>query len=102
MEDFESIARKAVSFVVARDKEVPVWREQTLPKALPGFGGWKKKRSKSKEEENEEESQEIKIRNEATRGIVAGVLKEADAGGGGVTRNTSSATQSNNVEYDST
>ena len=69
-----------------------------MPKALPGFSGGKlpgrSKEETCKEEENdEEEIKEIKIMNEVTRGTVAGVLKEADAGGGGLTRNTASAIQ---------
>ena len=40
-EVFESRPRKAVSFVVERDKEVQEWREQKMPKALPGYNGGK-------------------------------------------------------------
>ena len=36
VEDFESRPRKAVSFVVQRDKEVQEWNEQNLPKVLLG------------------------------------------------------------------
>ena len=55
--------------MVERDKEVQVWREQRMPKALPGFSGGKlqgrSKEEKGKEEENEEEeSQEITRRSE--------------------------------------
>ena len=42
-----------------------------------------------------------RMRNEVTRGIIAGVLKEADTVGRGVTRHTVSGAQSIIVEEDS-
>ena len=47
-------------------------------------------KAKRKEDE-QEENQEGKIRNEVTRGIVAGALKETDTVGGGAIGNTVSA-----------
>ena len=41
VEDFNSRPHKAVTFLVERDKEFQVWREQKMPKALPGFSGGK-------------------------------------------------------------
>ena len=65
---------------------------------MPG----RSKEEKGKEEQDEEEeNRDRKIRNEVTRGIIAGMLKEADTGGGGVTGNTVSASQSINVKDDS-
>ena len=56
------------------------------------------KGEEGKEEEGEEdENHERKMRNDVTREVVAGVLKEADTVGGGVTRNIVSATQCMNV-----
>ena len=40
VEDFESRPHKAVSFVVRRKKEIKEWKEQKLPKVLPGYSGW--------------------------------------------------------------
>ena len=102
VEYFESRAHKAVSIVVERDKEIQQWREEQMPKALPGFSGRKlpgrSKGEAGKEEKDEEEKdQEGQIRSQVTRGIIAGVLKEADTVEGGVTRNTVPVTQSINV-----
>ena len=51
--------------------------------------------------EEVEEGQEKKMDNQVIRGIVAGVPKEADTVGGGVTRNTVSAALSANAGEDS-
>ena len=75
-----------------------------MPEVLPGPSDGKLPRSKGeegKEEVDEEEDPERRIRNDVTRGIVAGVLKEADTVGGGATRNTVPATQCINVKGDS-
>ena len=54
--------------------------------------------AKEKKAKRKEENQERKMRSEVTRGITAGVLKEADTVGRGVTRNTVSVTPSINVK----
>ena len=58
VEDFESRPHKIVSFVVERDTDFQVWREQKMPKALPGFCCGKlpgrRKGDEGKEEEDEE------------------------------------------------
>ena len=65
---------------------------------LPGSS----KGDEGKEEEDEEEdNQARKMRNEVTRGIIAGVEKEANTVGVGVTRNTVSVTQSIHANDDS-
>ena len=70
------IPHKAVSSVVDRDKEVQVWREQRMPKQLPGFSGGKLP-GRSKEEKGKRKRKRWrrarKKRNEVTRGIAVGV-----------------------------
>ena len=39
IEDFESWPHKAVTFVVERGEERQEWREQRMPKVLPGYSG---------------------------------------------------------------
>ena len=39
VEDFESRPHKAVTFLVERNNEFQVWRDQKMPKMLPGFSG---------------------------------------------------------------
>ena len=42
VEDFESRTHLTVTFLVERDREFPVWREQKkIPRALAGFSGGK-------------------------------------------------------------
>ena len=77
-----------------------------MPKALPGFSvgklpGRSKGEDGGEEEDAEEENQERTMRNAVTRGTMAGVPKEADIFGGGVTGNTVSVTQSMYVKEDS-
>ena len=61
-----------------------------MPKALPR----RSKGEKCKEDEDEEkEDKERQMGSEVTRRITAGVLKEADAVGGGVIRITVAVTQ---------
>ena len=105
VEDFESGPHEAVSFVVERER-FPGRARTKMPEALPGFSGGKLQgRSKGEEggeeEDEEEENQERTMRNAVTRGIMAGVPKEADIFGGGVTGNTVSVTQSMYVKEDS-
>ena len=73
-------------FLVERDKEFKMWREQKMPEALPGFSGGNLQKN---------------MENEVIRGIIAGVPKEADTVGVGVTRNTVSAALSTNAGEDS-
>ena len=88
-----------------RDRELQAWREQKMPKALPGFSGRKlpgrsKVEEGREEEEEEEEGQEKKMENGVIEEILAGVPKGADAVGAGVTRNAVSVAQSKNDEED--
>ena len=79
VEDFEL----RPTFLVERDKEFQVWREQKMSRALPGFSGGKLPgRSKVEEE------------------ILAGVPEEAVAVGGGVTRNAVFSSPKHNDEND--
>ena len=64
LEDFESRPHKAVTFLVEREKEFQVWREEKRPKVLPGYSGGKLPgRSKAEEgregDEEEEEGQNM-------------------------------------------
>ena len=91
VEDVESRPHKAVTFSAERDIEFQVWREQKMPKAsLRHSGGRLPGRIKIEEgrdeEKEEEDGQEKKMDNEVIREILAGVPKEADAVGGGVTQ----------------
>ena len=80
MEDCESRPHKAVSFfVVERDKEIQEWREQTMPKAPPGFSGGKlpgrcKTDTRKEEEDEEKEDQERQMRSAVTKGIKASTM----------------------------
>ena len=58
----------------------------------------KKSRKSKKEEVEEEEDHERQMRTEVTKGIIAGVLKEADTVGGGVTGNTVEVSQNTNFK----
>ena len=78
VEDFASRPRKAITFLVERDETFQVWREQIMPKALPGFSGGKlpgrsKVEEGKEEEKGEEKGQEKKMDNEVIRGIIASV-----------------------------
>ena len=101
VDNFDSRPHKAVTFLVERNQKFQVWREQKMPRAQSGSSGGKLPRrskvEKREEEEAEEEDQEKKMENEVIRRIIAGVPKEADTVGGGVTRNTVSEAQSTNA-----
>ena len=56
-----------------RNNEFQVWRDQKMPKKLPGFSGGRlpgtsKVAKKREEEKGEEEGQEKKVENEVIRG----------------------------------
>ena len=106
VEDFESGPHEAFSFRGRKRQRFPGMARTKMPEALPGFSGGKLQgRSKGEEggeeEDEEEENQERTMRNAVTRGTMEGVPKEADSGGGGVTGNTVSVTQSMCVKEDS-
>ena len=84
VEHFESRPHEAVSFLVERDKEVQVWNEQKMPKALPGYSGGKLPGRSTKEggrdeEDPDEGREERKIRSEIAREVVASTKVEASA-----------------------
>ena len=58
VEDFESRPHKAVTFLVERDKEFQVWRDQKVPKALPGFSSGGKLPGTSKVAKKEKKRKE--------------------------------------------
>ena len=71
VEDFESRPHKAVTFLVQRETEVQVWREQQMPKALPGSCGGKLPGSSTVEEGGEEEEEEEPRDTDAAMGEVS-------------------------------
>ena len=98
VEDFESRPHEA-DFDGRTRHRIPGMARTKMPEALPGFSGGKLQgRSKGEEggeeEYEEEENQERTMINAVTRGTMAGVPKEADTFGGGVTGNTVSVAQS--------
>ena len=84
VEDFKSRPHKAVLFVVEREKEIPEWNEQKLPKVLPSYsegrlpGRSAKERGREEEEEEEEkDSRERIVRYEIAQEVVAGNKEKA-------------------------
>ena len=78
---------KAVTFLVEREQELHVWKEQNLPKALPRLsGGQLPGRNKVEEgrEEEEEEAEGQKVEIELINEIPARDPRETDAAEGGV------------------
>ena len=60
VEDFESRLHEAVSFVVERDNEIQEWKEQKLPKVLPGYIGGRLPGRRTEEAGGEEEEEKEK------------------------------------------
>ena len=82
LEDFESRPRKAVSFVVEREKEVQEWNEQELPKVLPCHSGRRLPGRSTKEAGKEErlkkdKNGERRNRNEIVQKVVEGIKGKA-------------------------
>ena len=87
--DFESRPHKAVTFLEERDKEFQVWREQKMPKGSARIQRWKAARKKQggRRKRRRGRREERQGDNEVIRRTIAGVPKDADTVGGGVTRN---------------
>ena len=78
VEDFESRPRKAVTFVGQRGEDRQEWREQRVPKVLPGYSG-RRLPGRSTEEKGREEREEDKgsgerrVRNEIIKEVIKGL-----------------------------
>ena len=91
-------------FLVERDKEFLVWREQHMPNISPRFSGGKlpgRKVEQGREGEEEwEEGHNKKMENGVVNEILAGVPRETDAAGSGVAQVAVFVAQSTNAGRD--